>query len=385
MSQENRAARGRQAVRILPAAVAPAPASARVALPAACIHEGAVVAHCAGGDEGRHVRRCDHPGEEYDLCTRQEAGKDVDMVCDRCPDHTALSVATKTTPPPVAPLQPAGWQGKVSPKPHEYALTVAIPHLDTPDQLRLCLDLWRCQTMRPYLVVVDTGSPWKVVEQLDREVRAPDCEVHFVRAHAYRHSSAPVSAALDLAQTLCRTDVLFHTHSDVFPLRRDFLAFMLSRCSAASPVVGWQMSPRDGFPGAATRHEWEECVSHTATALHMPTVRAKGLWWAFERYYDQRPEERGPNHGWPDTESPFLLAMRAAGVAPVLLGPEGNFEAHDLTADGIAWAVHARSYTGLKAGAGAGPLWEKAKAYMARAESNARLRLAAWRAGRPGG
>lgn len=51
----------------------------------ACVHEGVVVAPCGGcgGSEARHVRDC----EVHGTATREEAGKDVGMVCARCPDR----------------------------------------------------------------------------------------------------------------------------------------------------------------------------------------------------------------------------------------------------------------------------------------------------------
>ena len=271
----------------------------------------------------------------------------------------------------VAPKE-SEWNGEAGEvKPWEHRVTVTIPHLDTLPQLTLAVDLWRCQTVRPFIQIHDTGSPWSVVEQLEK-LRAPDLEIHYTRAHAYRHSSAPVTAALDHAQTLCRTRHLFHTHSDVFPIRRDFLAWMIGQCDERTPVVGWQMSSRSGT------EEWRHCVSHTATMLHAPTVRLKALWWTMERHYDQYPNDRKETMGWPDTESPFLHAMRAAGVVPKLFGPEKNYQRHQLTADGIAWVDHARSFSGLKLTPD-DPRWAKARAYMAEAEADACSRLAEWR------
>ena len=320
-------------------------------------------------------KRCAHPAKPL-------GGREYVCPCDGCgPSCSGYDPDADPDAPPAAPfgIAPlAGWEGAPGRKPWEYALTVAIPHLNTPDQLKLALALWRAQTVRPYLVVVDTGSPRDVLGALEAEVRAPDCEVHYVRAHAYRHPSAAVTVALDLAQSLCRTEVLVHTHADVFPRRRDFAAFLLDKVSAASPVVGWRMSPRDG----AAAREWRDCVSHTATALHMPTARQKALWWTMERWYDARGRGTPDGYGWPDTESPFLLAMRAGGVSPLFLGEEKNLERHDLVHGGVAWADHARSYTGLKMMAESDPNRAAAEKYMGDAEREARERLEAWRAER---
>src|SRR5262245_59617380 len=77
-------------------------------------------------------------------------------------------------------------------RPWEYPLAAAIPHYETPETLPVLLELLRLQTVRPYILLIDTGSWWKTVRELER-LRAPDCEVHYLRARAYRHTS-PTSA-----------------------------------------------------------------------------------------------------------------------------------------------------------------------------------------------
>lgn len=321
-----------------------------------CVHEGGITERCPQGNEAKHVRECDL----HDTCTR---GPSRIKSCAGCADYSSAT-------PAIAPI--GGFEGTPEARrPWQSRVTVAIPHLDTFDQIALAVELWRMQTVKPFIQIVDTGSPWNVVDKLET-LRSEDVEIHYVRAHAYRHSSAPVTVALDLSQSLCRTTHIFHTHADVFPLRRDFLAWMMPQCSPGVPVVGWQMSPRNGCD------EWKECVSHTATMLHMPTARVRALWWSMERHYDERPEDRRPTVGWPDTESPFLFAMRAAGVKPKLLGTEPNFQRHSLTASGVAWADHARSYTGIKMMPG-DHKHARITAYMADAEREARQRLAEWR------
>jgi len=277
----------------------------------------------------------------------------------------------------VAPL--GGFQGTNTVRPGQFAVTVVLPHLNTVEQLKLAVGLWRCQTVRPFICVIDTGSPWEVVEDLEHNLRATDCEIHYIRGHGYKHSSEPVTAALDLSHTRCQTEYLFHTHTDVFPKRKDFLQFMIGKCSHKNPVVGWQMSPRNNST-LPTKDEWKECVSHTATMLHMPTIHRGHCTWAMEMYYAHRPEDRKASVGWPDTESPFLLSMRKAGITPELLGPEPNFQFHRLTTDdGREWADHARSYTGLVAHSPATEkLRIKAESYMQQAMADARKRLRDW-------
>src|SRR5439155_11220887 len=97
----------------------------------------------------------------------------------------------------------------------DYRITAVIPHLETPEPLRACVELLRLQTERPYILVIDTGSSESVKAGLEA-MRAEDLEVHTVSAHGYLHSSEAVGVAQDLAFALCRSEYLFCTHSDCF-------------------------------------------------------------------------------------------------------------------------------------------------------------------------
>lgn len=227
--------------------------------------------------------------------------------------------------------------GRAEIKPWDYALTAAIPHLDTLDSLKACIALLRLQTARPYLIVVDTGSPESVCAQLER-MRAPDLEIHYVRGHGWRHSSEPVCVALDLAQSLCRTKHLFHTHSDVFLRRRDFLENMVRICDANTPAIGYRMSPRDW-----ASNDWEWMVGHTALSLYMPSIHRAGVTWSFQRTNCQFGYPWVVADGWPDTENGFNHALREAGIVPVFLGHDRNFDRYQ--DDNID---HVRSYAGSK-------------------------------------
>jgi hypothetical protein len=252
--------------------------------------------------------------------------------------------------------------------PWDYPVSICIPHLDTFEQLELGVALWRLQTIQPYLLVIDTGSPPEVLDRV-RALQGPDLEVHCLQRYPQKHPSCNVSVALDLAHGLCRTSVLFHTHTDVFPRRRDFLEWMLGQCTPANPVVGWRMSPRECGP-------WNECVSHTATAIHNPTFRNRGLSWSLDGYLDSMPDEAMLQRGWPDTESGLWHTMCRAGIAPKLLGDDANHAR--LITD---WFDHSRSYTAIKRwfeSAGPTAMWERAKADMLAAEREARQRLAEW-------
>jgi len=246
-------------------------------------------------------------------------------------------------------------------RPWDYQVTVAIPHRDTPETLPVILELYRLQTVRPYFLVIDTGSHARTVKRVKRLV-AHDVEVHCLQPHGgFRHTSASVTAALDVAHALCRTEYLVHTHSDVFPRRRDLLEWLLGLCHADQPVVGYEMSPRP------STNAWRNVVSHTCTMLHMPTLRKVGASWSFERYWESG--EAVPQiDGYPDTEQPFDRCIRRAGIYPYLIGHDVNYKR--LVDDNID---HCRSHTGLTlSGDGGSP-------GIQRALADAHCRARTWR------
>ena len=246
-----------------------------------------------------------------------------------------------------------------------YKASICLPHWDTLEQLQLALELWRYQTVKPYMLVIDTGSPDELIPRL-LLLRAPDCEVHFQQRGPFRHPSCNVSVALDFAHALCRTLFLFHTHTDVFPKRRDFLEWMINQTGAFCPVVGWRMSPRG-------KGNWQDCVSHTATMIHMPSSRRHGLAWSLEDYIDHHPEDALGRDGWPDTESGFAWRMKLAGVIPRFLGEELNWQLNE-----TEWFTHVRSYTGLKK-IGNQEGWERVRKEWLQVEQESRKRIEQWR------
>jgi len=228
------------------------------------------------------------------------------------------------------------------------------------------IQLLRLQTEPPYIMIIDTGSPRDCHDALER-LRATDVEIHYIRGHGYQHPSSPVCAAMDLGFALCRTPFLFCTHNDVFPRRRDLLERFMHACGPRHPVVGYEMSPREGSG-------WKGVVSHTATMVHMPTIRTIGPTWSLESYWDAigyRPRQK---NGWPDTEQPFDLCLKRAGIKPRIIGPEKNYLRHvDHNID------HARSSTGLKMHP-VKDLAAKAERVMAKALAEARQRIKEWKA-----
>ncbi len=206
-------------------------------------------------------------------------------------------------------------------KPWEYRVSVVIPHLSKDlEMFRLVVDLLRLQTVKPFIMVIDTGSPmetWHALEQWAND--SPDLEAHRISAKAWNVPCESVCAAQDLAQSACRTPYLFCSHTDVFPRRRDLLEWLLRQCGPAHPVVGYAMSPREW-----ATDEWEWMVGHSCLMLHMPTIHRAGVTWSMQRThhaFDYRFEEA---MGWPDTETGFSHCLAAAGIVPKILGQEIN-------------------------------------------------------------
>lgn len=291
-----------------------------------CVHLGGECRRKApragGGHPGNlRLRQCAVWGE----CTVSQAveGLPCCAACEaRVPDTATL----------VAPYgtrgRPGQWLGRLPKKPWQYRVSACIAHIQTPDQLAVVIETLRWQTERPYIIVVDTGSSPDVCQKIEA-MRREDVEIHFVRAGGYRHPSEPVAVALDLAHSICHTEYLYHTHADVFIRRRDWLEWLLARCDRAVPVVGYEMSERD--PPA----DWRGTVSHTATMLHMPTMRRVGATWNMQAWYEARGMECGVASGsWPDTEAMMRLSLDRAGIAPLFVEEQS-----------CPGAKHERNYT----------------------------------------
>lgn len=257
------------------------------------------------------------------------------------------------------------WEGSIIRKPWEYDVTVAIPHLETLEPLLTVIETLRAQTMRPYIIIVDTGSSPQVKKNLE-SFRAQDVEIHYLMSNSWQHSSEPVTAALDLAQSICKTDHLFHTHSDVFLRRFDLLESWVRLVNEKTPVVGYRMSPRNWVT-----NDWEWMVGHTVTMVHMPTMHKIGATWSMQRmnkiYGYEWSTTKG---GWPDTEVGFNCALKEQGIEPVFLGYDRNYERQ--IDDNID---HARSFPGTQMYAKGMPIHEKARKYMMEAIDAANIRL----------
>lgn len=280
--------------------------------------------------------------------------------------------------PNLAPLRGRGvqecpWRGLCARKPWEYRVTAVIPVIDTHDSLELCVELLRLQTERPYIVVIDTGSVGESLEKI-LGMHSEDLEVHCVRHNGTLHPSDPVCVAMDLAQSLCRTEYMFATHSDAFLMRRDYIEWLLSMCGdqeeGLHPVVGYEISPR-------SHDDWKGMISHTATMYHVPTLDRIGFGWSMRRLAaicgleNQEPHPDRPN--WPDTEVLGNMILRENGISTKVVGSEKNFTRNtDENVD------HARSITlGMLY---APDYFKAASGWFEDAKQKARARIEAWAA-----
>lgn len=265
------------------------------------------------------------------------------------------------------------WEGVCKKKPWDYRVTAVIPELDSPEELALVVELLRLQTERPYIVVIDTGSLPKNFAKIEA-MRAQDLEVHAIRLNGCLHPSEFVTAAMDLAFSICRTEFIYCTHSDVFPRRRDLVEWLLDQCSADCPAVGYELTPRSCPPPIVC--DWQGMLGHTCTMLHMPTMDKLGAGWSMRRLgvlrgYTHRGVIPG-SIGWPDTEVCLGHVLRTAGIEPKIVGIERN---NERTLDGNI--DHCRSLAGSKLYSA--EHYAKAKAWADDARRAARVRAKWWR------
>lgn len=263
------------------------------------------------------------------------------------------------------------WEGNCSKKPWEYKITAVVPVIDTYDSLELCVEILRLQTIRPYILIIDTGSTEENLNKI-LNMRDEDLEVHCLRTNGTLHPSDIVCSAMDLAQSLCRTEYMFATHSDVFLRKINFLEMLLSMCGEGdekAPVVGYEMSPRQ-------HDDWQGMISHTASMYHIKTLDKIGFGWSMRRLaslYDlenQAPCPERPN--WPDTEILGNLIIRQNNIKTKIIGTEKNFQRNK-----DDYIDHCRSISlGLLYSSS---YYEIAKEWYEEAKKEARERIEKWK------
>lgn len=263
------------------------------------------------------------------------------------------------------------WEGNCIKKPWEYKVTAVIPVIDTFDSLQICVEILKLQTVKPYILVIDTGSTEENLANI-LSLHDEDLEVHCLRTNGSLHPSDVVCAAMDLAQSLCRTEYMFAIHSDVFLRKRDFLEMLLGMCSSECPVVGYEMSPRQ-------HDDWKGMISHTASMYHVKTLDLIGFGWSMRRLAsiynlkNQAPHPDRPN--WPDTEILGNIIIRQNEIKTKIIGTEKNFQRNK-----DEYIDHCRS---MSLGMLYSPsYYEKAKYWYEEAKEEAKKRINDWKSKR---
>lgn len=246
-------------------------------------------------------------------------------------------MSTPCCPPLSVPIAGKAWptafQGTIRRKPWNHLITAVIPCLDHSEETALCIELLRLQTVRPYIMLVDTGSKPPHAAALEK-LRGEDLEIHAIRANSIPHACAAIAAALDLGFSLASSPYVFTTHQDCFLRNRHFLDFLAQQMPHHS-VVGYQISPRR-FP------DWEKWFGHTATCWKLEDLDRIGATWSLRRaaaMLGMGPLATTPDpHSQIDTESAINLTILHAGLQTKQIGTEVNFTR---TLDN--WIDHARS------------------------------------------
>ena len=227
-------------------------------------------------------------------------------------------------------------------------VTLVIPHRDTPDWLLTSVALWQAQSMRPFILVVDTASTSMSTEIVLKELKSsPGVEVSQLNVGKTEHASDSICHAMDYAFSRCPTTYLLATHVDVHPKRRDLVEHLMNLCNEENPVVGWEMSPRGpgGLQGDFTGQTSDDYPGHCCILFHMPTMDRIGAGWSIRRSANVFGSARGPDplvKGWPDTETCLGNLFFQHGIKPHYLGRETNH-----TNQETQYCTHARSRTGL--------------------------------------
>lgn len=212
------------------------------------------------------------------------------------------------------------WEGDCPVKPWDYQVTACIPVLDTPEELELVISLLRLQSVKPFIIVVDTGSTPENLAKIQR-LASVDLEVHSLRLLGVLHPSDFVSFAMDLCHAICRSPYMFCTHADCF-LMNQFVISELLGYMESYKVAGYEMSPRP-------HKDWVGMVGHTCTMYEIACIDYHGISWSQRRlcaYHgiSSKPDASRPNY--PDTEVGFNVLLRNHSIEAFIIGKEENYE-----------------------------------------------------------
>jgi hypothetical protein len=206
-------------------------------------------------------------------------------------------------------------------KPWDFDLEVSMPHFESLNTLPTVIDLLRTQTVRPFISIIDCGSSTETCLELEK-MRNDDLEIHYHRFNGVRHVSDFPATACDFAFSSCRSEKLILMHTDVFLRSIDALETMLEMCSKTTPVVGFQMTPRE-------HPAWKASITHTFSVFHMEQMRKLGATWGLPRACDMLNCEHSMTSAMGnmlDTETAISMVLQRAGIKPMFIGTEQNFE-----------------------------------------------------------
>ena len=274
--------------------------------------------------EGEPLRvepTCIHRGCDRRCCSSlficRKLGDRVHGYCSTCQD---FEPQYKYAPRRGERFERRPWEGGWRMKPWDFEVTVAIPVMDAYEAVEQIVELYRLQTERPYIILIDTGS---MNDDL-RKLAAEDVEVHMLRLNGVKHPSDFPATAMDLAFSVCRTEWLLATHADCFPRNRGIVE-ELRRYNTA--VAGYEITPRP-------HSDWPGMVGHTLTMFHMPTMDDIDAAWSMRRLVRKykHPDGASARHeinpatspNWPDTELLINYQLRDAGIKPLIIGKEAN-------------------------------------------------------------
>ena len=221
---------------------------------------------------------------------------------------------------------PVRWAGNLSPIPRHLARfgfgqTVGLPGYGrhpAPRNPRSAVAL--CQfpaaaDRRPYIVVVDTGSRPGVLASVEA-MQASDLEVHRVAPHGTEHPTEAVGYAIDLGQSLCRTEwMLSSTPIASFIVRPRLKMLLVGNGAVAARRVRVGSAGRVRIGGVA----W----SRIRSRLHVPTADSLGAGWSLRRLRSLAAS-LWPKESILDRQDPEVLLnelFRRAGVSPVIPRP----------------------------------------------------------------
>lgn len=183
----------------------------------------------------------------------------------------------------IAPLS-GHYKGTIKKKPWDYEVTVVIPHIETPELLETCVELYKLSKPEPYIIIVDTGSNNDTIQKVEK-LRCKNVEVHYIRSHSYQHPSEPVALAMDLATLHCQTKWMLATHADCLLVKRDGVKDLIDiSMERDNPCVGYQISPRDHWKiDGEPCTDWKWMAGHTFTLFDREVCDKLNLVWSLRR------------------------------------------------------------------------------------------------------